>query len=202
MSRTTTPGSRGSDTRGDRQQPGTATSTSQRERTFESAPILRRTRWHLRVLAALIWYGSGALLLTAGALLLAAAAARRADLGPLLLSFCGAGLLGVGLARCVLYPVCTSNLARIDQLDAPGVWQALSPRTCGTFGAVILIGIGIPFIAEFDYAMLLAFGALDFGLATALFGSGIAFWDAPIPACPLRGQRTTGGREKREDVRT
>jgi hypothetical protein len=130
----------------------------------------------LRILAALVWYIGGAVLLIKGASLLYEADELQPGRNWPAVAV-AVGLFAGGLKGWFLFrKSCYKNLDRIERLRQPRVWQFFRP---GFFLALLLMisaGATLSRLAHGSYAFLMAVGALDLALATALFLSSYVFW--------------------------
>ncbi len=130
----------------------------------------------LNVLAALVWYAGGVVLLLKGSSLLAEANALRPGLVWPLVAV-GVALLAGGLkARFLFSKSCKKNLARIAALEQPKIWQFFRPGFFVALAAMILAGATLSRLAHDRYALLIGVAALDLALAFALLGSSVVFW--------------------------
>ena len=130
----------------------------------------------LNVLAALVWYVGGIVLLLKGGSLLAEAIALRPGLVWPWVAV-GGGLLAGGLkARFLFSKSCKKNLARIAALERPRIWQFFRPGFFVALTAMILAGATLSRLAHDRYAFLLGVAALDLALAVALLGSSVVYW--------------------------
>jgi len=130
----------------------------------------------LEVLAALVWYAGGIVLLLKGSsLLVEAEALRPAQNWPWLAVV--AGLFFGGLkARYLFSKSCRKNLSRIDALERPKLWQFFRPGFFVMLTVMILAGAALSRLAHNNYPFLIGVGTLDLSLATALLGSSHVFW--------------------------
>jgi hypothetical protein len=130
----------------------------------------------LNVLAALVWYVGGTVLLLKASSLLAEAAALRPGLvWPWVAA--GVAVLAGGLkARFLFSRSCEKNLARIATLERPRVWQFFRPGFFVALAVMILAGATLSRLAQGRHALLLGVAALDLALAVALLGSSTVFW--------------------------
>jgi len=71
---------------------------------------------------------------------------------------------------------CKKNLARIDLLDKPKVWQFFTPRFFLSLAIMIAAGATLSRIAHNHYIFLLSVAILDISIATALIVSSYVFW--------------------------
>ncbi|NOX36227.1 MAG: hypothetical protein GXO78_01700 [Calditrichaeota bacterium] len=130
----------------------------------------------LKILAAVVWYIGGiVLLLKATDLLFQAYAIQPHWKVPALAIGIGI-LVGLIKSRFLFMPVCRKNLARIDQLSRPRFWQAYRTRFYFELAAMITLGVSLSRMAEGDLHFLMGVSALDYSLAVALLTSSIVFW--------------------------
>ncbi len=134
------------------------------------------SRRMLNILAAVVWHiGGFVLLIKAGTLLLEADSLRPEQNWQWI--FVGIALLLGGLkARYLFSRSCRKNLARIEGLDQPRIWQFFRPQFFLLLMLMILTGATLSRLAEGHYQSLIGVGALDLSLAIALLGSSIVFW--------------------------
>jgi len=135
--------------------------------------VSRRT---LYILAAFVWHVGGIVLLLKGASLIMEANALRPEQNwPVLFVFVGL-LFGLLKARYLFSKSCRKNLARIDALEQPYLWQFFRPGFFLALALMILAGATMSRLAAGHYRSLIGVGALDLSLAIALLGSGLIFW--------------------------
>jgi hypothetical protein len=130
----------------------------------------------LVILAALVWYIGGIVLLAKGVDLLTEAAGLRPGQAWPWLAVGTALLLGGLKARFLFNKSCEKNLSRIAALDAPKIWQFFKPGFFAALALMILAGATLSRLAHNQYFLLLGVAALDLGIATALLGSSHVFW--------------------------
>ena len=130
----------------------------------------------LNILAALVWYIGGViLLLKAGSLLAEADMLRPGQPWPWLAV--GIGLLIGGLKAKVLFSKsCQKNLSRIAALEQPKFWQFFRPGFFLGLALMITLGATLSRMAQGNYPFLIAVAALDLTIAVALLGSSYVFW--------------------------
>jgi hypothetical protein len=135
--------------------------------------VSRRT---LNILAAVVWHIGGFVLLIKGFSLLLEADSLRPEQNWQWIFVVVALLLGGLKARFLFSKSCRKNLARIETLDQPRIWQFFRPRFFLMLALMILTGAMLSRLAEGHYQSLIGVGALDLSLAIALLGSTIVFW--------------------------
>ena len=134
------------------------------------------TRGILKTLAAITWYAGGIALLLKGTSLVIEARTLRPG-QPWTWLAVGVGLLaGAAKALCLFAGNCRKNLARIDDLVEPKVWQFFRPRFFMFLALMITLGASLSKMSHGNYALLLCVAALDLGIAAALLGSSYVFW--------------------------
>jgi len=130
----------------------------------------------LRILAALVWYVGGTLLLLKGSSLLVEADALKPGEGwPWLAAVAGLFLGGLQ-GKFLFNRSCQRNLDRIAALDRPRVWQFFRPGFFATLTVMILVGVTLSRLAHNNYPFLIGVAILDLGIAIALLGSSYVFW--------------------------
>ncbi len=130
----------------------------------------------LKILAALVWYVGGIILLLKGSSLLLEADALKPEQGwPWLAAV--AGLLFGGLkAKFLFTKSCHKNLDRIVALEHPKLWQFFRPRFFVMLTLMILVGATLSRLAHNNYIFLIGVAILDLSIAIALLGSSYIFW--------------------------
>jgi hypothetical protein len=130
----------------------------------------------LHILAALVWYAGGMVLLIKGGSLLVEAEALEPDrIWPWLAGVLGL-LLGGLKARFIFGRSIKRNLARIAALDRPRVWQFFSPGFLVALAVMIAAGASLSRLAQGSYPFLIAVAVLDLAIAVALLGSSAVYW--------------------------
>lgn len=136
---------------------------------------MRVSRTALKALAAATWYVGGGVLLYKGSGYLLAAAASGGVLWPAL-----SGMLGVTVGlmrgRTMFLRACRRNLARIDSLDDPRIWQFFRPGFFAALAVMIAGGAVLAWLAATGYTGAVVVGGLELIIATALLTSSVAFW--------------------------
>jgi len=130
----------------------------------------------LKMLAAVVWYIGGiVLLLKAGSLLFEAAELKPHFGWPA--AAVVTGLFAGGLkGRFLFSKSCEKNLARISRLRQPRIWQFYRPWFFPALLIMILTGATLARLAHGNYAFLIAVALLDLSIAIALLVSSYVFW--------------------------
>jgi hypothetical protein len=130
----------------------------------------------LKILAALIWYIGGIMLILKGrSLLIEADALKPEQVWPWLAVVAGLFLGGLQ-AKFLFSKSCQRNLARIDTLDRPRVWQFFRPGFFAALTVMILVGATLSRLAHNNYPFLIGVAAVDLNIGIALLGSSYVFW--------------------------
>ena len=130
----------------------------------------------LNVLAALVWYIGGLVLLWKGATLLTDAEALSPG-HPWPWLGTAVGLIAGALqARYLFARNCRKNLDRIANLERPRLWEFFRPGFFVALGAMIATGASLSRLAQGSYAFLIVVGSVDIALAVSLLGSSVVFW--------------------------
>ena len=130
----------------------------------------------LRILAALVWYVGGIVLLLKGSSLLIEAEALKPEQNWPWLAVVAGLFLGGLQAKYLFSETCQKNLDRIAALERPKIWQFFRPGFFVMLTAMILVGAALSRLAHNNYPFLIGVGTLDLSLATALLGSSYVFW--------------------------
>jgi hypothetical protein len=130
----------------------------------------------LKILAAVVWYLGGFILILKGGSLLIAAESLKPGL-PWTWSGAIIGLISGGLKEKYFFrKICKKNLNRIAGLKQPKIWQFYRPRFFAFLFFMITAGAILSGSALGNYPFLIAVAALDLSIATALAGSSYVFW--------------------------
>ena len=129
----------------------------------------------LKFLALFTWITGGVVLLLKGYALFAEANGLRPGAAQNFLPFPIAAVVGGLKARYLFVPSCRRNLARIDSLPDPRLWQFFRVGFFIFLLSMILLGAWLSNRASGDYGMLLAVSSVDLTLSVALLGSLYGF---------------------------
>ena len=130
----------------------------------------------LKILCALFWYTGGIVLILKGISLLFRATELKPDPIWLWLAVFAGLSLGTLKAKFLFNKSCQKNLARIDALEQPKIWQFFKPGFFAFLFLMIITGATLSRLAHNNYPFLIGFAILDFSIAIALIGSSYIFW--------------------------
>ena len=130
----------------------------------------------LKILAALLWYIGGIILILKGGSLLIKANTLNPEQNWTWLSIIIGVLIGGLKAKYIFSKSCKKNLTRIDLLSKPKVWQSFRPGFFLFLTIMIVTGATLSRVAENNYIFLISVAILDISIATALIGSSYVFW--------------------------
>jgi len=130
----------------------------------------------LKILAALLWYLGGVMLVSKGGSLLVEADMLKPKQNLTWWTIVIGLLIGGLKAKYLFSKSCKKNLARIDLLDKPKIWQFFSPKFFLSLVIMIVAGATLSRMAHNNYIFLLSVAILDISIATALIGSSYVFW--------------------------
>ena len=125
----------------------------------------------LKLMAMLTWIIGGVVLFLKGYDLFAQAAGLRPGVELNFLPFIISLPVGGLKARYLFLPGCLRNLARIDVLKDPKLWQFFRMGFFIFLFSMILLGAWLSRWAAGNYGMLLAVASVDLTLSVALLGS-------------------------------
>lgn len=137
------------------------------------SPVSART---LSILAALVWYIGGVVLLMKSASLLAEATSiEPGGKWPRFAVLFGICIGGIK-ARFIFSRSCDRNLARIRALKTRRPWNFFRGGFFFFLLLMIATGATLSRLAHGNYVFLISVAALDLTIATALLGSSYVFW--------------------------
>lgn len=130
----------------------------------------------LNILAAIVWYTGGIILLLKGYRLLTEANILKPEHNfPWHAMIFGLGI-GVLKAKFLFIKNCQKNLARIAALKQPKPWQFYRPEFFVFLTLMILLSANLYKMAFNNYQFLIGIAILDLSIAIALLGSSFVFW--------------------------
>jgi hypothetical protein len=130
----------------------------------------------LNILAAIVWYAGGIVLLLKGSRLLIEANFLEPEKNWHWVA-AAVGILAGGIkAKYLFNRACKKNLDRIAALKRPKIWQFFRPGFFIFLGLMILVGAMLSRMAHNNYLLLIAVALLDLGIGSALVTSSYVFW--------------------------
>ena len=130
----------------------------------------------LKILAYAVWIIGGIMLIRkASELLVEANALNPTSLWVWLAVAIGI-LLGSLKAKYLFNKSCKKNIARIDALEEPKLWQFYRPKFFLFLSLMIATGVTLSRMAHGSFPFLLSVAALDISIETALIRRSIVFW--------------------------
>jgi hypothetical protein len=137
---------------------------------------LNATAQTLKILAALVWLLGGVILVAKGiSLLFDANTLQTGQIGPWLGLLFGI-LLGALQAKYLFANFGRKNLARIDGLNHPKLWQFFRPGFFLALALMIAAGVILSRMAVGNFIFLIGVAALDLIVGISLLGSIYVFW--------------------------
>jgi hypothetical protein len=130
----------------------------------------------LIIIAAIIWYTGGFVLLVKGSALIKNAYLMNAQSIWTYMAPMVGIIIGLLKGRLLFSQSCKKNIKRINALTDPRIWQCYRPGMLMFLAVVIPIGAWMSRAAAGNYMFLWLVGALDLSLACALLSSSIVFW--------------------------
>lgn len=128
------------------------------------------------IIAAVIWYAGGVILILKGGSLIASAYQLDSGsfwAGVAIITGVSAGLIK---ARLLFNQSCEKNIIRINSLDSPMLWQFYRPGFLLFLLIIMPTGALMSRAAAGNFTLLCLVGALDISIATALLTSSRFFW--------------------------
>jgi len=130
----------------------------------------------LKILAALVWYMGGVILILKGVNLLIEAEALKLEQSWTLVAIVIGTLIGGLKAKYLFSQICEKNLNRIELLSHPKIWQFFKPGFFLFLALMIVTGATLSRLAHHNHGLLISVAILDLSIATALLGSSYVFW--------------------------
>jgi len=130
----------------------------------------------LKLLAAVVWILGGIILFIKGENLIVEAHSLNPNIDwawPVVII----GIIIGGVkAKFIFIKVGKKNLARINALDFPQIWQFYRPRFLVFLLVMILTAMLLSKMAQDNQVFLYSLAVLDFSIAVALIASSFIFW--------------------------
>lgn len=130
----------------------------------------------LKILAVLVWIIGGVMLIRKGGELLIEAFSLNPIAAWIGFSIVLGVLLGSLKSKYLFVKSCRKNLARIDALEEPKLWQFYRPKFFFLLSLMIGTGVTLSRMAHGSFPFLLSVAALDISIATALLSSSVVYW--------------------------
>jgi hypothetical protein len=137
---------------------------------------LKTSHRTLKILAVLLWVIGGVMLIRKASELIFEAYALRSTSPWVWFAIALGFLLGGLKAKYLFRKACKKNLARIDALQNPKLWQFYRPHFFLFLALMIGTGATLSRLAHGSFPFLLSVAVLDLSIATALLGSSVVFW--------------------------
>ncbi len=132
----------------------------------------------LNILAASVWYVGGIVLLIKGSSLLAEAYSLEPEQYWPWLAVAVAPVIGSLKGKFIFRKSCLKNLARINTLNHPKIWQFFKPWFFAVRAVMIVFGATMARLAhtQHNYYFLIAVAIIDIDIGIALLWSSYIFW--------------------------
>jgi len=130
----------------------------------------------LIILAAIIWYAGGIILLLKGGALIKNAHVIDAQLVWTFIAASVGVIAGLLKGMSIFNKSCKKNIKRINTLANPRIWQCFRPGMLIFLAIIIPAGAWMSKAATGNYTLLCFVGALDLSISFALLTSSLAFW--------------------------
>tara|TARA_B100001964_G_scaffold244023_1_gene323924 strand:- start:1089 stop:1526 length:438 start_codon:yes stop_codon:yes gene_type:complete len=132
----------------------------------------------LNILAAFVWYVGGIVLLVKGFSLLAEAYSLKPEQYWPWLAVVVGPVIGSVKGKFIFRKSCLKNLARIDALNQPKIWQFFKPWFFLVLVIMILFGATMARLAhtQHNYYFLIGVAIVDIDIGIALLWSSYMFW--------------------------
>jgi hypothetical protein len=132
----------------------------------------------LNILAAFVWYVGGIVLLINGFRLLVEAYSLKPEQYWPWLAIAVGPIIGSIKGKFIFRKSCLKNLARIDALNKPKIWQFFKPWFFVILAVMISFGATMARLAhtQHNYYFLIAVSIVDIDIGIALLWSSYIFW--------------------------
>ncbi|MFQ5687947.1 MAG: hypothetical protein ACE5GV_14955 [Candidatus Scalindua sp.] len=132
----------------------------------------------LNVLAALVWYVGGIVLLIRGSTLLVEAHTLRPETYWICIVIAAGLCLGGFKGVFIFSKSCQKNIARVGAIKQPKVWQFFKPRFFVVLAVMIMFGATLSRLALTynSYLFLIGVSIVDIDIGIALLWSSNIFW--------------------------
>jgi hypothetical protein len=132
----------------------------------------------LNILAATVWYVGGIVLLIKGFSLLVEAYSLKPEQYWPWLAVAVGPVIGSIKGKFIFRKSCLKNLARINALNQPRIWQFFKPWFFVVLAIMISFGATMARMAhiQHNYYFLIAVAIVDIDIGIALLWSSYIFW--------------------------
>lgn len=132
----------------------------------------------LNMLAALVWYVGGIVLLIKGSSLLVEAHALRPETYWIWIVIAAGLCFGSLKGVFIFSKSCQKNIARIGTIEHPKVWQFFKPWFFVVLAVMIMFGAALSRLAQTynNYLFLIGVAIVDIDIGIALLWSSNIFW--------------------------
>lgn len=131
----------------------------------------------LKILAAIVWYIGPIILFTKGAQLANDAFDMEPEAWGRPFSWAAGILVGIVKTRYIFNKSNRKNLARIDALESPKLWQFYRIPFYFSLAAMITLGAFLSRASQGNHTFLVFVATLDISIGTALLLSSKLFWE-------------------------
>ena len=138
--------------------------------------VFKTSHKTLKFLALFVWIIGGVMLIRKASELLAEANELTPASLWIWVAIAVGILLGSLKAKYLFNKSCKKNIARINSLENPKLWQFYRPKFFLFLSLMIATGVTLSRLAHGNSTFLLGVAALDLSIATALLRSSIVFW--------------------------
>ena len=132
----------------------------------------------LNILAAFVWYVGGIVLLIKGVSLLVEAYSLKPEQYWPWLAVAVGPIIGSIKGKFIFRKSCLKNLARINALNQPKIWQFFKPWFFAVLAVMIAFGATMANLAhiQHNYYFLITVAIVDVDIGIALLWSSYIFW--------------------------
>jgi hypothetical protein len=130
----------------------------------------------LQIIAAIIWYTGGLVLLVKGSALIKNAYLMDPQSNWTYLASILGIIIGMLKGKFLFSQSCKKNITRINALIDPRIWRCYRPGMLIFLVIVIPTGAWMSRAASGNFTFLCLVGALDLSIACALLSSSLVFW--------------------------
>jgi len=134
----------------------------------------------LKLLAALIWYIGPVILLLKGSQLASDAYEMKPEGWGQVFSWLVGIIVGLIKTRYIFIRSCRKNMARIDAIESPKIWEFYRIQFFFALFLMILLGAMLSRVSQGNHTYLVAVATLDISIGTALLVSSKVFWEQGV----------------------